>query len=309
MEKNKMRVVPRGVIHCPVTPFFEDGRVDYGTFEKVVNFHINQKASCVCVVLHIAESLNLTNEEHKKLIEVAVKVANGRVPVMANVSLPGTNQVVDLARHAEKVGADAVICITPYYWPASEESQFEHFVALGSAISIPLIGYNSPLYQGGTTLSPKLLVRLVERLDNFIGLKEASHSFEYFIEARRAAHKVRPDFAIFTGVEYILPSMILGGIGSMSAASGVAPKIVQDLYKACAEGRYTEARPLQDKASHLWQLFKVEYPSGIKAAMEMMGRPVGKTRLPIRSLSEEAKRQLRKELESLGVFNQEPRGW
>ena len=308
-KKQSVRTVPRGVIHCPVTPLFEDGRVDYATFEKVVDFHINQGASCVCVVLHIAESLNLTIQEHKELIEVAVKVANGRVPVMANVSLPGTDQVIDLARHAEKVGADSVICITPYYWPATEESQFEHFVALGSAIGIPLVGYNSPLYQGGASLSPKLLVRLIERLDNFIGLKEASHSFEYFIEARRATQAVRPHFGIFTGVEYLLPSMVLGGVGSMSTAGGVAPKLVNDLYNACVEGRYDRARELQDKASYLWQLFKVEYPAPIKAAMDMMGRPVGKTRLPIRWLSEERKRQLRKELEKLGIFDQEPHGW
>jgi 4-hydroxy-tetrahydrodipicolinate synthase len=308
-RKQPMRSVPRGVIQCPLTPFFENGQVDYATYEKVIDFHIKQKPSCICVVLHIAESLNLTIQEHKQLIEVAVKVSNDRVPIIANVSLPGTDQVIDLARHAEKVGADAVICITPYYWPPTEESQFEHFTALGSAIGMPLIGYNSPLYQGGSSLSPKLLVRLIERLNNFIGLKEASHSFEYFIEARRATQAVRPDFGMFTGVEYILPSMSLGGIGSMSATGSVAPRLVQNLYNLCAKGQYDEARPLQDKASYLWQLFKVEYPAPIKAAMEMLGRPIGKTRLPIRSLSEEGKRQLRKELEKLGVFDQEPHGW
>ena len=172
-----MRVLPKGVIHCPVTPFFEDGRIDYATFKKLIDFHIAHGASSVCVVLHIAESLNLTIQERKKSVEVAVRVANGRVPVIANVSLSGTDQVIELARHAEMVGADAVICITPYYWPATEESQFEHFVALGSAISIPLIGYNSPIHQGGVSLSPKLLVRLIDRLENFIGLKDASHNF------------------------------------------------------------------------------------------------------------------------------------
>ena len=301
--------MPKGVIQCPVTPYFKDGRVDYATFEKVINFHIKHGASSICVVLHIAESLNLTIQEHKELIEVAVKVANGRLPIIANVSLPGTDQVVALAKHAEKVGADAVICITPYYWPTSEESQFEHFVALGSAIGIPLIGYNSPLYQGGAVLSPRLLVRLIERLDNFIGVKEASHSFEYFIEARRATKAVRPDFGIFTGVEYLLPSIVLGGVGSMSVAGGVAPKLVNDLYNACVQGQYDRALELQDKASHLWQLFKVEYPAPIKAAMEMMGRPVGKTRLPIRYLSEEAKRRLEGELRKLGILDQEPHGW
>jgi 4-hydroxy-tetrahydrodipicolinate synthase len=95
----------------------------------------------------------------------------------------------------------------------------------------------------------------------------------------------------------------------MSVAGGVAPKLVNNLYDACAQGQYGLARELQDKASCLWQLFKMDYPAPIKAAMEMMGRPVGKTRLPIRWLSEERKRHLRKELDQLGVFDQEPHGW
>lgn len=309
-KKQTMRSIPKGVIHCPVTPFFDDGRVDFSTFEKVVNFHIEHDASSVCVALHIAESLNLTMQEHKESIEIAVRVANGRAPVIANVSLPGTDQVIELARHAEKVGADAVMSITPYYWPCTEEAQFEHFVALGSAIGIPLIGYNSPLYQNGTSLSPRLLVRLIERLDNFIGLKDASTSFEYFIEARRATQAVRPHFGIFTGVEYIIPSMVLGGgVGAMSIAAGVAPNLVRDLYSACREGQYDRALGLQDKASHLWQLFKVGYPAPIKAAMEIMGRPVGNTRLPILPLSEEGKRRLQSELQALGITDQEPCGW
>jgi len=146
-----MRTIPRGIIHCTETPYDADGRVDYATFEKVVDFHIRYGTSVLGVLLHAGESLNLTVEERKQLAEVAVKVAKGRVPVLVHVSLPGTDQVVDLARHAEKAGADAVICTVPYYWPCSEEAQFEHFNALGSAIGIPLVAYNSPRAQGGPT--------------------------------------------------------------------------------------------------------------------------------------------------------------
>jgi 4-hydroxy-tetrahydrodipicolinate synthase len=296
-------------MQAPVTPFTADGRVDFETYEKLINFHIHQGTSGLCVVLHVAESLNLTIQERKTLVEVSVKVAKGQVPVVANVSLPGTDQAIDLARHAEKVGADAV-CSTPsYYWRPPEEAIFEHFVALGSAIGIPFMAYNSPLAQGGISLSPKVLVRLLERLNNFVGLKEASHSFEYFIEARRATQAVRPEFGLLVGVEYLLPSMVLGGAGCMSVFGAVAPNLVRDLSHACVAKDYDRALNLQDKASHLVQLFKVEYPASIKAAMEIMGRPVGTTRLPIRWLSEEDKRRLRVELEALGILDQEPHGW
>jgi 4-hydroxy-tetrahydrodipicolinate synthase len=169
--------------------------------------------------------------------------------------------------------------------------------------------YNSPIFQG-VSLSPQFLVRLMHRLPNFIGEKEASHNFEYFIEARRATQAVRPEFGLILGVEYMIPSVSLGGVGSMSISGGVAPRLMQKLYELCAAGRFFEAIPLQDRASHLWQLFKPEYPAAIKAAMDMMGRAVGPVRGPMRALSEERKRKLRQELEALGIFDGgEPFGW
>lgn len=308
-RREPLRTVPKGVMQAPVTPFTPDNRVDLDTFERLINFHVEQGTSSVCVVLHIAESLNLTIPEHKALIEASVRAAGGRVPVIANVSRPGTDEAIDLARHAERVGADGIISISPYYWPCPEEALFEHFVAVATATDLPFMAYNSPLFQAGVSLTPRLLVRLIERLPNFIGEKEASHNFEYFIEARRATQAVRPDFSLILGVEYLVPSIIMGGGGSMSVSGAVAPRLINRLYQACIDGRWDEARALQDQASHLWQLFKVEYPAPIKAAMEMMGRPVGQTRLPIRPLDEAGKRRLRAELEGMGIFETEPHGW
>lgn len=112
------------------------------------------------------------------------------------------------------------------------------------------------------------------------------------------------------GVEYIIPSVSMGGVGSMSISGGVAPRMMQKLYDLCAAGKFFEASPLQHKASHLWQLFKPEYPTAIKAAMEMMGRPVGPVRGPMRNLDAAQKQKLRRELEGIGVFDgSEPTGW
>jgi len=307
--RRPLNTVPKGVMHVPVTPFKADLSVDYATFEKLVDWHVRQAPSSLCVILHIAESLNLSAEEHRKLIEVSVKATAGRVPLIANVSAPGTEQAVGLARHAERVGADAIICLSPYYWPVPEEALFEHFVRVATATALPFMIYNSPIYQG-VSLSPQFLVRLMQRLPHFIGEKEASHNFEYFIEARRATQAVRPEFGLILGVEYILPSVSMGGVGSMSVAGGVAPRMMQRLYDLCAAGRFFDAAPLQDRASQLWQLFKPEYPAPIKAAMEMMGRPVGPVRGPMRSLDIDQKGKLRRELEALGILNGgEPTGW
>ena len=304
-----LRTVPKGVMHVPLTPFKDDMSVDYATYEKLVDWHVRQNPSSLCAVLHIAESVSLTKEEHKKCIEIAVKVTNGRVPMIANVSMAGTDQAIDLARHSAKVGADAVICLSPYYWPVNEEAIFEHFVRVATATDLPFMVYNSPIFQG-VSLSPKFLVRLMHELPNFIGEKEASHNFEYFIEARKATQKLRPDFGLILGVEYIVPSVSMGGVGSMSVAGSVAPRMMQKLYDLCAAGKFFEASPLQDKASQFWQLFKPDYPSPIKAAMEMVGRPIGPVRGPMRNLTAEQKAQLRRELEAIGVFDgSEPLGW
>jgi 4-hydroxy-tetrahydrodipicolinate synthase len=190
-----------------------------------------------------------------------------------------------------------------------EEALFEHFMKVATASALPFMIYNSPIFQG-VSLSPRFLVRLMEKLPHFIGEKEASHNFEYFIEARRATQALRPEFGLILGVEYMIPSVSMGGVGSMSIAGGVVPRLMQKLYELCAAGRYADALPLQDKASHLWQLFKPEYPAPIKAAMEMMGRPVGPVRGPMRPLTAAQNAVLRQELESIGVFDgSEPRGW
>ena len=306
-----LRTVPWGIMQSPVTPMTEDLAVDYATYEKLLDFNIGQGVpgtTAIMVSLHIGESLNLTDEERRRLAETAVKVADGRVPVVVNVSMPGTDAAVDLARHAERVGADGVIAISPYYWKPPQEAIYEHFAAIMEAVDIAVMAYNSPTYQDGIGLSPQTLVRLIERFDNFIGLKEASHNFETFIELRRAA-RARPDFAMMLGIEYLEPAMAMGGRGSLSAFGGVAPNLVTGLYNAIVEGRIDDVQALQETCAHLWQLFKVGYPAPIKAAFAMMGRPVGPTRLPIRPLDAAACERLRGELAPLGIFDTEPHGW
>jgi dihydrodipicolinate synthase/N-acetylneuraminate lyase len=217
--------------------------------------------------------------------------------------------VIELARHAEAIGADGVCVVAPYYWPLPPAALEAHFDAVLGAIGIGFVGYHSPAFQAGVGFTAPMLKRLVERHSHFIGLKEASHNFETFIELRRAAREARPNFAMFLGVEYLLPSITLGGVGAMSVFGGIAPRLVRSLYDAAERLDMDEARRLQDKASVLWQLMKPEYPAPIKAGMEIMGRPVGGTRRPMRSLDSEQKAALKRDLEGLDILDTEPHGW
>ncbi len=304
-----LMAVPRGIIHVPVTPFTSENMLDLDTYGRVIEFLLGHNASSLCINLHLAESLNLTTEERKLLAKTAVEVVGGRVPVIVHVSMPGTDQAVELARHAEKIGADCVIAIAPYYWKPSQEGLYEHFSAIMSATDLPFIAYSSPTIMDGIGIAPSTLVKLMERFPKFIGLKEASHNWEKYLELGKAAKKVRPDFGLFVGTEWIIPCLTLGGTACMSIFGGIAPRFVQALYRATTNGHLKDALELQYKFSELYQIAKVEYPAPTKAMWDIMGRPVGAPRLPNRPLAADRKKEIKSALETLGLFDTEPHGW
>jgi 4-hydroxy-tetrahydrodipicolinate synthase len=161
----------------------------------------------------------------------------------------------------------------------------------------------------GVGIAPATLTPLMQRFPQFIGLKEASHNWEKYLELGRAAKLVRADFGLFVGTEWMLPSLTLGGTACMSIFGGIAPNFINALYDAVMSGRLKEALHLQYKFSELYQIAKVEYPAPTKAMWEIMGRPVGAPRLPNRPLMAERKKEIRSTLESLGLFDTEPHGW
>jgi 4-hydroxy-tetrahydrodipicolinate synthase len=304
-----MSTLPRGIIHVPVTPFTSENKVDPDTYGKVIEFLLRHNASSLCINLHLAESLNLTTEERKLLAKTAVEVVAGRVPIIMHVSMPGTDQAVDLARHAEEVGADCVIAIAPYYWKPSQEALYEHFSAIMSATDLPFIAYSSPAIMDGIGIAPSTLIKLMERFPKFIGLKDASHNWQKYMELGNAARKVRPHFGLFVGTEWIIPCLTLGGTACMSIFGGIAPRFVQSLYDATINGHLKNALELQYKYSDVYQITRVEYPAPTKAMWEIMGRPVGPPRLPNRPLSADRKKEIKSALETLGLFDTEPHGW
>jgi len=304
-----MSTLPRGIIHVPVTPFTSENKVDPDTYGKVIEFLLRHNASSLCINLHLAESLNLTTEERKLLSKTAVEVVAGRVPIIVHVSMPGTDQAVDLARHAEEIGADCVIAIAPYYWKPSQEAIYEHFSAIMAATDLPFIAYSSPAIMDGIGIAPSTLIKLMERFPKFIGLKEASHNWQKYMELGNAARKVRPNFGLFVGTEWIIPCLTLGGTACMSIFGGIAPRFVQSLYDATINGNLRDALELQFKYSDVYQITRVEYPAPTKAMWEIMGRPVGSPRLPNRPLSADRKKEIKSALETLGLFDTEPHGW
>lgn len=304
-----MSLVLKGVMQSPVTPFKEDFSPDLPTFERLLDFHVRTGATAISWPHHKGESLNMTLAERKAFAEVAVKVVAGRVPVSIHVSALSVEDSMELARHAEKIGADAIIAITPYFWGPSADAIYDYFVRLGTTIDLPLIAYNSPSYLAGVEITGDLIARLIERLPNLIAMKEASFNSEKFLEISRVALALRPDFSMIAGVEFLAPSVPLGGVGSYSSAGAICPNLCTALYDACVAGESVRARELQFKLALLWDLFRDQYPSSLKGGMVVMGRPVGPTRPPLPTASEERRAYIAKQLEELGILDTEPHGW
>ena len=304
-----MALILRGVMQSPVTPLKEDFSLDIPTYEKLVDFHVRTGATAISWPHHKAESHNLTKEERMRGAEATVNAVHGRVPVSIHVSSMSVEDAMELAQHAQKIGADAIIAITPYFWAPSPDAIYDYFVRLGTSIDLPMIAYNSPAYLEGVELTAELIERLLLRLPNLIAMKEASFNSEKFMEISRVALKVRPSFSIVAGVEFLAPSVPLGCVGSYSSAGAICPNLCTALFDACINGRSAEARELQFKLAALWDLFRDQYPSSLKGGMVAMGRYVGPTRPPLPTASKEREAFIAKKLEELGILDTEPHGW
>ena len=300
----------KGVMQAPVTPLKDDFSFDAAGFEKMVEFHVRHGAPAIAWPHHKAESLNLTIAERKLGAEIAVKTVAKRVPVSIFLGTLSEEDSIDIARHAQKIGADAVLAISPYVRRPTQEEIYDSVVRLGTATDLPILTYNSPWRNGeGVEFTADLTQRLIERLPNYVGMKDASFHSEKFVEISRVALKMRPGFSIIQGVEHLLAAYPLGACGSFSSSGAIAPNLCNKFYKSLVERDWETARDCQFRISRLWKLFKEQYPSSLKGAMIMMGRPVGPTRSPLPTATKERIEFLKTQLEELGILQSEPHGW
>jgi 4-hydroxy-tetrahydrodipicolinate synthase len=305
-----MAITLKGVMQAPVTPLKDDFSFDGKGFEKMVDFHVRNGAPAIAWPHHKAESLNLTIAERKLGAEIAVKTAAKRVPVSIFVGTLSEEDSLDLARHAQKIGADLILTISPYCRRPAQEEIYDSIVRIGTHTDLPLLTYNSPWRNGeGVEFTSELTARLIERLPNYIGMKDASFHSQKFLDISRVALNMRPGFSIIIGVEHLLAAYPLGACGSFSSSGAIAPNLCNRFFAALVANDWAAARECQYKISRLWRLFKEQYPSSLKGAMIMMGRPVGPTRPPLPTATKERIEFLKEQLDQLGILQTEPQGW
>ena len=289
----------KGSITALVTPF-RNGKVDEATFTRFIDWQIAEGTNGLVPVGTTGESPTLDHEEHKRVIELTVKAAKKRVPVIAGTGSNSTDEAVELSQFAEKAGADAVLVVTPYYNKPSQEGLYRHFKAVNDAIGIPIIIYNIPS-RSVVDMSVQTMARCYE-LKNIAGVKDATANLARPSQTRAA---LGPDFCQLSGEDATaLGFMAHGGAGCISVASNVAPRLCAEFQKACLAGDFKKALALQDRLTPLHEVLFVETnPGPIKYAVSRLGFGTAEMRLPMVGVSEATRKAVDQVLRQLDLID------
>ncbi|WP_294638909.1 4-hydroxy-tetrahydrodipicolinate synthase [uncultured Aquabacterium sp.] len=288
-----------GSIVALVTPFHEDGSVDYDSLRKLIDWHIAEGTNVIGVVGTTGESPTVSVEEHCEIIRVAVEQAKGRVPIMAGAGANSTREAIELSQYAKKVGADCTLQVVPYYNKPTQEGIYAHFKAIAEAVDIPVVLYNVP---GRTVadMTPETALRLAQ-IPGIIGIKEATGNID------RAAWLVRQapkGFSVFSGDDpTAFALMLLGGHGNISVTANVAPRAMAELCAAAMAKDAARAIELHMQLLPLHkQLFCEPNPIPVKWALTRMGKVGGTLRLPLTELTAGGQQLVEAALRESGVL-------
>jgi 4-hydroxy-tetrahydrodipicolinate synthase len=282
-----------------VTPFRRDQSLDEETLRKLVRRQIDAGINFLVPCGTTGESPTLTRAEHLRVVEIAIEEARGKVPVLGGAGGYCTREVIELARELERLGADGILSVTPYYNKPTQEGLYQHYQAIASAIRIPIVVYS---VQGrtGVNVEPSTLARLA-RIENIVGVKEASGNI-----AQMAAilNEVPSDFTVLSGDDAVtIPLMAMGGRGIISVASNEIPSEMTQLAQACLRGDFESARAIQKRFFALMSVNFVESnPIPVKAAMGLMRLLDPVFRLPMVPPSPANLARIEKVLESAGLL-------
>jgi len=290
----------KGSFTALVTPFDGDS-VDYDAFTRLVEFQIQSGTHGLVPCGTTGESPTLSHEEHARVVEVCISAAKGRVPVIAGAGSNSTKEAVELARHAEKAGATAVLIVTPYYNKPTQEGLYQHFKAINDAIGIPIIIYNIPS-RSVIDMSVVTMARLF-KLPNIAGVKDATASPVRVSQQRLTLGE---EFNQLSGEDgTALAFMAHGGHGCISVTSNAAPKLCSEFQTTCLAGDYSKALALHDRLMPLHEALFVETnPGPVKYAMSQLGFCKPDTRLPLAPISDQTKALVDLALEKAGLLTQ-----
>ena len=282
-----------------VTPFQRDLSLDEATLRKLVRRQIQAGINFLVPCGTTGENPTLTRAEHLRIVEITVEEAKGKVPVLAGAGGYNTQEVIELAREVERLGADGILSVTPYYNKPTPEGLYQHFKAIAEAIRIPIVVY-SVQSRTGVNVEPATLARLAQ-IQNIVGVKEASGNIA---QMASVIQQVPDSFAVLSGDDAImLPLIALGGRGVISVVSNEIPAEMTELARLCLSGDFAAARKLQRKYLPLMEINFIESnPIPVKAAMGLMGLLAPVYRLPMCPPKPDSLAKIEKVLDSAGLL-------
>jgi len=288
--------------HIPiVTPFKDDYSVDEEGLKRLVNYLIEEEGVDGIVPCGTTgESPTLSHKEHGQVIDIVIKEVGGRVPVTAGTGSNSTQEAIDMTKHAEDMGADASLQVCPYYNKPTQSGLIRHFEAIAKNTKIPHFIYNIPS-RTGKNIEPQTIIEL-SKIDNIIGLKDASGSLMQTMEIIEGTKDSPGKFYILSGEDALTyPMICLGGDGAISAVANVIGSEYTKMCKLAKAGEYEKAREIHYRTLPLVRaLFIESNPAPVKEALNMMGLPAGKLRMPLVELRPENRKVLREALQDMG---------
>ena len=276
-----------------VTPFHEDGSVNFDKLKELCEWHAQNGTDGVVVLGTTGESSTMTHVEDEQVVQCAIDTLHGRIPVIAGSGSNCTETALMKSRAYKEAGADALLLITPYYNKTNERGMYRHFATVAEQVNLPIIIYNVP-GRTGCSISVECMAAL-SKLKNIAAVKEASGNISY---VAKIAKYVNDDFALLSGNDdMILPILSLGGSGVISVLANVCPRQTHDMVVSFLEGDRAKALDLQLKLLDLINALFIEVnPIPVKEAMNMLGMEVGGYRLPLEEMSDEHKAVLREKI-------------
>jgi 4-hydroxy-tetrahydrodipicolinate synthase len=288
-----------GSLVALITPF-ANGAVDEKRFQAFVDWQIKEGTHGVVPCGTTGESPTLSHDEHKRVVELCVEVAKGRVPVIAGAGSNSTAEAIDFLRHAKEAGADAALVVTPYYNKPSQEGLYQHYKALNDAVDLPIIIYNIPP-RCVIDMSVATMARLA-KLPNIVGVKDATNDLARPLRTRAA---IGPDFVMLSGEDVtVLPFLAQGGDGCISVTANIAPRACADLHEAWRKGDTAKAMRINERLGPLHDALFVETsPAPVKYAASLLEKSSAEVRLPLVAATPEAQDRVRQAMRAAGVLN------